>query len=56
MDITVFLGSYAHSPDELRPYWDTHQCLSISLVRYADDDMASPSCCDWLIPGTFSVH
>jgi hypothetical protein len=27
-----------------------------SLIRYADEDMASPSCCDWIIPGTLNLY
>lgn len=54
METIVFLGSYPYTPAELRLYWDNYPCLSISLVRYADDDVTSPSCCDWLIPGTFN--
>lgn len=48
--VVAFVGQYANYPSELYS-WN-----NVSLMRYGDMDMLSPSCSDWLIPGTFSLE
>lgn len=52
MDYVVFLGAYAMEPAIVKELETRGYHPVPSLVRYADDDMQSPSCCDWIIPGT----
>lgn len=52
METIVFLGSYAMAPAIVAELAARGYRPVPSLVRYADDDMQSPSCCDWIVPGT----
>lgn len=48
MDIIFFIGERAH----LAELFGKDSPICPTLVRYADEDHKSPSCCDWHIPGT----
>ena len=50
--IVVFLGSYAMEPAIVAELAARGYRAVPSLVRYGDDMMESPSCCDWIVPGT----
>jgi hypothetical protein len=44
-DLVFFIGpvGFSHVCDRA---WH-----GVSMIRYGDEDMSSPSCCDWIIPG-----
>lgn len=55
MEFALLIDAFAPawwSPELARDY----PYARFSLVRYADEDMASPSCCDWIIPGTANLY
>ena len=45
--IIFFFGDRAHLAELFN-----YTSICPTLVRYADEDHKSPSCCDWHIPGT----
>jgi len=53
MSIIFFLGNVAWPVWQVQAFHDSGRNLSLSFVRYADDDNKSPSACDWIIPGTY---
>ncbi len=55
-DVVLFLGSVAMLPETVKDMAAQGFRPVPSLVRYADDDMESPSCCDWLVPGTIDIE
>ena len=51
-EIIIFLGACAMSPKTVRELDAQGFSPVPTLVRYADEDMLSPSCSDWIVPGT----
>lgn len=50
-EVIVFLGAAAMDVATVKDLAERGYRPVPSLVRYADDDMESPSCSDWMIPG-----